>query len=159
MEMDVNQVQAALPHRYPFLLIDRIIALEPGARAVGMKNVTINEQFFNGHFPGRPMMPGVLVLEAMAQVGGVLLKASNAGAGRPAILAGMDRVRFRKPVLPGDQLIAEVQLLSLHTDFGKVRAIGRVEGEIVAEAEYQFVFIQRDANAVPASDAAPGVKR
>jgi len=156
MEMDVNQVLALLPHRYPFLMLDRILELEPGVRAVGLKNVTINEQFFNGHFPGRPMMPGVLVLEAMAQVGGVLLEASAAGAGRPAMLAGMDRVRFRRPVLPGDQLIAEVQLLRLHQDFGKVRAIGRVEGEIVAEAEYQFVFVQRDADAGEGSHAASG---
>jgi len=142
MQMDVNQIFDSLPHRYPLLLVDRILELEPGVRAVGLKNVTINEEFFNGHFPGRPMMPGVLVLEAMAQVGAVLLMCSSEHRGKLAVFGGMDRVRFRKPVLPGDQLISEVELLRLHNDFGKVKATARVDGEVVAEAECIFALIE-----------------
>jgi 3-hydroxyacyl-[acyl-carrier-protein] dehydratase len=145
MQMDAREIQSHLPHRYPFLLVDRILEIEPGVRAVGLKNVTINEEFFNGHFPGRPMMPGVLVLEFMAQVGGVLLSVSADNHGRLAMFGGMDRVRFRRPVVPGDQLTGEVYLTKQHTDFGKVKAVARVEGEIVAEAEYSFVFIKDEA--------------
>jgi 3-hydroxyacyl-[acyl-carrier-protein] dehydratase len=145
MQVDISQVMALLPHRYPFLLLDKIVELEPGVRAVGVKNVTINEEFFNGHFPGRPLMPGVLLLEAMAQVGGVMLMTAPGNAGKLAVFGGMDRVRFRKPVVPGDQLVSEVQMLKLHADFGKVKAVGRVEGEVVAEAEYTFVLLNDHA--------------
>jgi len=150
MQMDVTQVLARLPHRYPFLLLDRILELEPGVRAVGLKNVTINEEFFSGHFPHRPMMPGVLVLESMAQVGGVLLMVSTDKPGKLAVFGGMDRVRFRKPVVPGDALISEVRMLKLHPEFGKVSAVARVEGEVVAEAEYTFMLIEDDAREVAA---------
>jgi len=151
MELDISQVLAALPHRYPFLLVDRVLELEPGARAVGIKNVTINEEFFNGHFPGRPMMPGVLVLEAMAQVGGILLLASADNQGKLAVFGGMDHVRFRKPVLPGDQLVSEARLIKAHAEWGKVKVVGRVDGEIVAEAEYLYMLLRDEQEPAPAS--------
>jgi len=156
MEFDVNRVLAALPHRYPFLLVDRILELEPGVRAVGIKNVTINEEFFNGHFPGRPMKPGVMVLESMAQVGGILLMASADNHGKLAVFGGMDRVRFRKPVVPGDQLVSEVRLLKVHGEYGKVKAIGRVNGEVVAEAEYLYILLKDEPQPAPVSASGAG---
>ena len=143
--LDIEEIQSILPHRYPFLLVDRILELEPGARAVGLKNVTINEPFFQGHFPGHPVMPGVLVVEAMAQVGGVLLLSMTGNDGKIAYFGGMDKVRFRKPVVPGDTLITEVELLRSRGDIGKVRVTGRVNRQIVAEGEYIFALIDRDA--------------
>lgn len=141
--MDINQIMSVLPHRYPFLLVDRILELEPGVRAVGVKNVSANEEFFNGHFPGNPIMPGVLMIEAMAQVGGVLLLATTGNEGKLAMFAGIDKMRFRRMVLPGDQLITEVTLLKTKGDIGKVAVVGRVDGQIVAEGEYLFA-LQRD---------------
>lgn len=142
--LDIEEIQNILPHRYPFLLVDRILELEPGVRAVGLKNVTINESFFEGHFPGHPVMPGVLVVEAMAQVGGVLLLSMTGNDGKIAYFGGMDKVRFRKPVVPGDTLITEVELLRNRGDIGKVRVTGRVNRQIVAEGEYIFALIDRD---------------
>ena len=142
--LDVEQIRAILPHRYPFLLVDRILELIPGKRAVGLKNVTINEEFFEGHFPGHAVMPGVLVMEAMAQVGGVLLLSMTGNAGKLAYFGGMDKVRFRKPVLPGDTLITEVNLLKNRGTIGKVKVVGRVNDKIVAEAEFIFALVSRD---------------
>jgi len=142
--LDVEQIQAILPHRYPFLLVDRILELEPGKRAVGLKSVTINESFFQGHFPGHPVMPGVLVLEAMAQVGGVLLLSMTGNDGKLAYFGGIDKVRFRRPVLPGDQLITEVELLKNRGSIGKVRVVGRVDRQIVCEGEFLFALIEAD---------------
>jgi 3-hydroxyacyl-[acyl-carrier-protein] dehydratase len=153
--MDIEAIMATLPHRFPFLLVDRIVELEPGKRAVGLKNVTINEHFFEGHFPGRPTMPGVLIVEAMAQVGGILLLATTGNEGKIALFAGMDKVRFRRMVFPGDQLITEVEIVRVKGQFGKVRVTGRVDGQVAAEGEYTFVLMpdQRREPAAAAREA------
>lgn len=143
--LDAEQIRAILPHRYPFLLVDRILELEPGKRAVGLKCVTINEEFFQGHFPGHAVMPGVLVLEAMAQVGGVLLLTMSGNEGKLAYFGGMDNVRFRKTVLPGDVLITEVELLKNRGSVGKVKVIGRVDNQVAAEGEFIFALVNRDS--------------
>lgn len=127
-----------LPHRYPMLLVDKIVEMEPGVRAVGVKNVTANEEFFQGHFPGHPIMPGVLLLEAMAQVAGVLILVSRNTPGALSYFAGMKELRFKRPVRPGDQFITEVTLLVLRGPLCKVEVVGRVDGEIVVEAEFTF---------------------
>ncbi|MCS6861897.1 MAG: 3-hydroxyacyl-ACP dehydratase FabZ [Abditibacteriales bacterium] len=138
--LTIEQIQAILPHRYPFLLVDRIIELTPGERAVGVKNVTADEYFFPGHFPHHVVMPGVLVLEAMAQVGGVLMLSMEQNKGKWAYFGGVDKVRFRKPVVPGDQLVTEATLLQSRGDVGLIRVIGRVGGEVAAEGECLFVL-------------------
>ena len=150
--LDVKEIQSILPHRYPFLLVDRILELEPGRRAVGLKNVTINEAFFEGHFPGHAVMPGVLVLEAMAQVGGVLLLSMTGNEGKLAYFGGMDKVRFRKPVSPGDALITEVELLKNRGGIGKVKVTGRVGRHIVAEGEFIFALVSRNGEPVEEPD-------
>ena len=132
-----KEIQETLPHRYPFLLVDRILELEIGKRVVGIKSVTINEPFFQGHFPGHPIMPGVLILEAMAQVGGFLLMRSlDARAEKKVIyFTGIDRARFRRPVVPGDQLRFELELLQLRRQVCRMRGEASVDGKLVAEAE------------------------
>ncbi|MBI4402071.1 MAG: 3-hydroxyacyl-ACP dehydratase FabZ [Nitrospirae bacterium] len=134
--MDSGEIRATLPHRYPFLLVDRIRELEAGRRIVGIKNVTANEPFFQGHFPDRPIMPGVLIIEAMAQVGGVLAFKSFPLVGRPVVyLTGVDNAKFRKPVVPGDQLRFEVEVLKRRPPFWKMQAKAYVESDLVCEAE------------------------
>ena len=134
--IDITEIQATLPHRYPFLLVDRIQELEVGRRVVGIKNVTVNEPFFEGHFPQRPIMPGVLIIEAMAQVGGVLAFKSAPPAGRPVVyLTGVDKAKFRKPVTPGDQLRFEIEVLKQRPPFWKMQAKAYVESTLVCEAE------------------------
>ncbi|OAT80231.1 3-hydroxyacyl-ACP dehydratase FabZ [Desulfotomaculum copahuensis] len=140
--LDIQSIQSILPHRYPFLLVDRILELEAGKRAVGIKNVTGNEQFFQGHFPGRAVMPGVLIIEAMAQVGAVALLQMPEYAGKIALFAGIDRARFRRPVVPGDQLRLEVEILKLRGPVGKAGARALVDGRPVAEAELMFAVEQ-----------------
>lgn len=136
IEIDINGIQAVLPHRYPFLLVDRILDIELDQRVVGIKNVTANEPFFQGHFPGRPIMPGVLILEAMAQVGGVLAMKSSPTSGPPAVyLTGIDQAKFRKPVVPGDQLRFEVEVVKRRPPFWKMRAKALVGSDLVCEAE------------------------
>jgi 3-hydroxyacyl-[acyl-carrier-protein] dehydratase len=142
--LDVEEIRDVLPHRYPFLLVDRILELEPGQRAVGMKNVTINEEFFEGHFPGHAVMPAVLLVEAMAQVGGVLLLSLSDNKGKLAYFAGMDNVRFRKPVVPGDTLVTEIVVLKNSGRFGKVKAVATVDDQIVAEGEFIFAMVERN---------------
>ena len=135
-ELDVLAIQALLPHRYPFLLVDRILELENGKRIVGMKNVTANEQFFQGHFPGQPIMPGVLLLEVMAQVGGVLARKTTEGQGRPTVfLTGIEKAKFRRPVVPGDQLRVEVEVVRRKDPFWKMTGRISVDSALVCEGE------------------------
>ena len=144
--LDSTEIRATLPHRYPFLLVDRISELEPGRRIVGIKNVTINEPFFQGHFPDRPVMPGVLILEAMAQVGGVLAFKSSPFKGRPVVyLTGIDNAKFRKPVVPGDQLRLEVEVIKRRQPFWKMRGNAFVESELVCEAELTAMVTEEKA--------------
>ncbi|MDR7866220.1 MAG: 3-hydroxyacyl-ACP dehydratase FabZ [Sporomusaceae bacterium] len=138
--LTVPQIQAIIPHRYPFLLVDRIIEIEPMKRAVGIKNVTANEQFFQGHFPGKPIMPGVLLLEAMAQVGGVAMLYGEEFSGKLAVFAGIDRVKFRKPVVPGDQVRMVAEIIKMRGTMGKIWAEAYVDGELVAEGEFLFAL-------------------
>ncbi|WP_447980690.1 3-hydroxyacyl-ACP dehydratase FabZ [Candidatus Nitrospira bockiana] len=143
--MDINDIRATLPHRYPFLLVDRIQELEVGRRIIGLKNVTINEPFFQGHFPGRPIMPGVLIIEAMAQVGGVLAFKSAPPKGNPVVyLTGVDKAKFRKPVVPGDQLRFEIEVLKQRPPFWKMQAKAYVEDHLVCEAEMTAMVTEED---------------
>lgn len=129
------EIQGLLPHRYPFLLVDRVQELEPGRRIVAIKNVTINEPFFQGHFPGRPVMPGVLIVEAMAQAGGVLVFKSGESAGKPVVyMTGIDEAKFRRPVVPGDQLRFEIDVLKKRPPFWKMQGKAFVDNEMVCEA-------------------------
>ncbi len=137
--MDQFEVATILPHRYPFLLVDRVVEIEAGRRIVALKNVTANEPFFSGHFPGRPLMPGVLLCEAVAQAGGILARVTDPdtlGPGKIAVLTGLDRARFRQKVTPGDQLRLEVELVRRRGAFWKMRGAVVVEGKIVAELEF-----------------------
>ena len=133
--LDIHRILEFLPHRYPMLLVDRILEVEPGKRIVGLKNVTINEPFFVGHFPGHPIMPGVLIVEAMAQAGGLLVMGEIENvADKVVYFMSLDDVKWRRPVIPGDQLILEVELVQLRGPVCKLRGVGRVDGAVVAEA-------------------------
>jgi 3-hydroxyacyl-[acyl-carrier-protein] dehydratase len=137
-----EQILNLLPHRYPFALVDRVVAYEPGQRAVAIKNVTFNEPHFQGHFPGRPLMPGVLIVEAMAQVGGLIVTQMPDLPKGLFVFAGIDEVRFRRPVVPGDQLRISCQLLSLKRKrFGKVRAEATVAGALVCSGSLMFSLV------------------
>lgn len=142
--MDVKEIQKLLPHRYPFLLVDRIIDIEPGIKAVGIKNVTINEGFFQGHFPGHPIMPGVLIIEAMAQVAGVLAFRSGASEGRSVYFMSIEKAKFRKPVVPGDQLRLEISILQQRGNVWKFSGNAIVEEKVVAEAEFTAMLTDRE---------------
>jgi 3-hydroxyacyl-[acyl-carrier-protein] dehydratase len=133
-----------LPHRYPFLLVDRIVEIEGDKRIVGLKNVTINEPFFQGHFPGAPVMPGVLIVECMAQVAGVMIYRDMPDKDRKLIyFTGIENAKFRRPVLPGDQLRIEMQLLNRRNNFGKMSGQATVDGKLVAEATVTFAIAER----------------
>jgi 3-hydroxyacyl-[acyl-carrier-protein] dehydratase len=140
---NVDQIQEYLPHRYPFLLVDRILEMEPGKRAVGLKAVTINEPFFLGHFPGKAIMPGVLLIEAMAQVGGMMMLAMEEHRGKLAYLAAIENSRFRNPVVPGDVFITESKLVKARGNMGKVHVEGRVNGLLTVEADIMFALVSR----------------
>lgn len=140
MMLSATEIQKIIPHRYPFLLVDRIIELEPMKRAVGIKNVTMTEPCFLGHFPGQPVMPGVLILEAMAQVGAVAALYPPENRGKVALFASIDRVKFRKPVIPGDQLHMVAELIKIRSGMGKLWCEAFVDGQVVAEGELMFAL-------------------
>ncbi|MBA4169743.1 MAG: 3-hydroxyacyl-ACP dehydratase FabZ [Chloroflexi bacterium] len=143
LPLEAADVMGILPHRYPFLLVDRIVELEPGVRAVGIKQVTVNEPHFTGHFPGRPIMPGVLMVEALAQTAGVAVLTLDGYRGKLGLFAGIDDCRFRRMVVPGDTLRLEVTVEKLRGMFGRLRGVATVESEIAVEATISIV-IPRD---------------
>jgi 3-hydroxyacyl-[acyl-carrier-protein] dehydratase len=144
MELNVLQIMEMLPHRYPFLLVDRIIEIVPGERIVGIKNVTINEPFFQGHFPGHPIMPGVLIIEAMAQVGGVFASATDEdNLGKVTYFVGIDKAKFRRPVVPGDVLRFELKLLSSRRGIYTFEGKAYVGDKVAAEAELKATFADK----------------
>lgn len=138
--LHVNQIQAIIPHRYPFLLVDRIVELEIGKKAVGLKNVTVNEPFFQGHFPGYPVMPGVLIVEALAQVGAIAVLSMEENKGKLGFLAGIDGFRFKEQVKPGDTLMLEVELTRVRGSIGKGHGIAKVNGKVAAEGDIMFAL-------------------
>lgn len=141
-DLTLEDIHRLLPHRYPFALVDRIIEYIPGRRAVGIKNVTFNEPHFQGHFPERPIMPGVLIVEAMAQVGGIVLTQMETVDHGLFLFAGIDKVRFRRPVVPGDQLIMTVELICIkRRRFGKMQGRAEVDGRLVSEGELMFSLV------------------
>ena len=142
--MKVNEIMKCIPHRYPFLLVDRVLELELGKRGVGIKNVTINEPFFQGHFPGTPVMPGVLIIEALAQLGAVIVLGMPENKGKLAFLTGVDNVRFRRQVIPGDQLRLEVEMTRMRGSIGKGKGRALVDGEVAAEGGIMFYLGQAD---------------
>jgi UDP-3-O-[3-hydroxymyristoyl] N-acetylglucosamine deacetylase/3-hydroxyacyl-[acyl-carrier-protein] dehydratase len=139
--LDVSEIMKIIPHREPFLFVDRVTILEKGRRAVGIKNVTINDYFFRGHFPGRPVMPGVIIVEAMAQVAAVMMLASEENKGKLAFFLSIDNVKFRKPVVPGDQLVLEVEAIKVKSKTAQVRGRALVDGKVVAEADFVCALV------------------
>ena len=142
MLLDVNGIKEIIPHRYPFLLVDCIEEMEPGAKAVGYKNVTVNEPFFQGHFPGRPIMPGVLIMEALAQTGAVAILSEAENRGKLVVFGGIKNCRFKRQVVPGDVLTLYCELTERRGPIGYGKAVAKVDGEIAAQGELSFVITQ-----------------
>ena len=138
--MDVRQIKQIIPHRYPFLLVDKIIEIEEGKRVVGIKNVTVNEPFFQGHFPEYPVMPGVLILEALAQTGAIAVLGQEENKGNIGFLAGVDKCRFKQQVKPGDQLRLEIEIIRMKGSIGKGKGVATVDGKVACEAEIMFAI-------------------
>ncbi|GEM02387.1 3-hydroxyacyl-[acyl-carrier-protein] dehydratase [Halolactibacillus halophilus] len=138
--LDVNQIKDVIPHRYPFLLIDQVVEIEEGKRVIAKKNVTINEPFFQGHFPDYPVMPGVLIIEALAQAGAVAMLQKEENKGKIGFLAGIDACRFKRQVIPGDTLMLDVEITRLKGPIGKGKAKATVNGELACEAEIMFAI-------------------
>jgi len=151
VSFDIKEIMAALPHRYPFLLIDRILEFEPMKRAVGYKNLTFNEEFFQGHFPDYPLMPGVLMIEALAQLGGTIILSPDDFKRRTAVLTGIDKAKFRRRVVPGDRLDMEVTMLRLRSTVGWVSAAASVDGKPACSAELMFALTAIDSDGMDAS--------
>lgn len=141
--IDIQEILKYLPHRYPMLLVDRIIDINPGVSCRGIKNVTVNEPFFQGHYPGFPVMPGVLIIEAMAQAGAVILLADPQHANKIPLLGSIDDVKFKKAVVPGDQLVTDVELLWFRKNIGRVKCTGTVDDQVVASLELTFKLIDK----------------
>lgn len=138
MELNIEQIQEILPHRYPFLLVDKIVELEPGQRAVGIKNVTMNENYFQGHFPGKPVMPGVLQVEALAQTGAIAVLSLEEYKGKIVYFGGIDKLRFKQKVVPGDVLRLEVELIKRRGPIGIAKAVATVDGKVAVQGEITF---------------------
>jgi len=156
MTFDIQEILEFLPHRYPFLLIDRIVEFEPKQRIVALKNVTINEPFFQGHFPGYPIMPGVLVVEAMAQAGGILIMRETPDRDQKLVVfTGIERAKFRRPITPGDQLRIEIDVLSFRPRAGRIEGRATVDGKLACEATLTCQVVPRVREKQPPSQAAP----
>ena len=145
--LEADQIEQIIPHRYPFLLVDRMLEVEEGKRGVGIKNVTANEWFFEGHFPGNKVMPGVLIVEAMAQVAAVTLLKGTGSGGKTPLFGGIEDMRFRKPVVPGDQLRMEFTLEKLRGPVGKGHVRATVDGKVAAEGNIMFALVEMAAAA------------
>jgi len=141
--MTIDEIMQVLPHRYPMLMVDRILDVVPGKSCRGLKNVTMNEEFFQGHYPGLPIMPGVLIVEAMAQAGAVILLSDPKFQGQIPVIGAIDDVKYRRQVRPGDQLITDVELMWLRGSIGRISAVARVDGDVAAQMELTFKLIKQ----------------
>lgn len=140
MELNIEQIQEILPHRYPFLLVDKVVELVPGEKAVGIKNVTMNENYFQGHFPGKPVMPGVLQVEALAQTGAIAVLSLEEYKGKIVYFGGIDKLRFKQKVVPGDVLRLEVELIKRRGPIGIAKAVATVDGKVAVQGEITFAI-------------------
>ncbi len=156
LEMSIDEIRTMLPHRYPFLMIDRVLELTPGEKILALKNVSINEEFFNGHFPGRAVMPGVLITESMAQAAGLMLLSIEEFQGRIVYLASIDKMRFRKPVVPGDALMIEATMIWRRGALGKVVVSAKVDNQVAASGEMSFAIKEEQLDTRPLESRSKG---